>query len=113
VQIAQEIWRNSDPDAVAGENIRLEASANSALIGSWWASWIISNVISNISVRMEWSVNSPESLQAATGAAMVAEAATIVAAALALAVVSAIDARQTARAEALHGRATSAWQDEA
>jgi hypothetical protein len=68
-------------------------------------------VITNISVRMEWSVNSPESLHAATGAAMVAEVASIIAAALALAVVSAIDARQTARAEALDARVASAVQD--
>lgn len=41
------------------------------------------------------------SLRAASIAGMIAEAATIVAAALALAVVAGIDARQTARAKAL------------
>ena len=101
VQIAQEIWRHSAPSPTDGENVQIEASGNSALIGFWWGAWIISNVIGQITMRMTLAVNSPESLQAATVGSMVAEVASILAAALALAVVAAIDARQSARAEAL------------
>jgi hypothetical protein len=105
LQIAQEIWRNSDPNTVPVEDLHLARPTNSALLGFWWALWIISNVIANISVRMAWAVNSPESLRAATIAGMIAEVANIVAAILAVAVVISIDARQTARAEALRARA--------
>ena len=104
VQIAQTIWRNSDPDAVTKEDIRLAASANSALIGGWWAMWLISNVLSRISASMAGAVKSPESLKAATVASMIAEWATTLAALLALAVVMGINDRQTERAEALRAR---------
>jgi hypothetical protein len=112
VQIAQEIWRNSDPDAVRGKYIHVETSASSGLIGLWWAASITSNIISNISMRMSWAVTSPESLQSATAAGMAAEVASIIAALLTLAVVSTIDARQTARAEALRVKARSTWENE-
>ncbi|MBI3409590.1 MAG: DUF4328 domain-containing protein [Planctomycetes bacterium] len=105
VQVAQEIWRNSDPNAVMEEDIRIVTPRNSTLIGFWWAAWIIMNVISNISVQATFAVNSPETLRAATIAGMVAEVATIIAAIFALAVVVAIDARQRDRAEAVHSRA--------
>jgi hypothetical protein len=98
-QVAQEIWRNSDPNAVS-DGISREGPS-SALIGLWWIVWIISNIIANISVRMAWSVNSPETLLTATAAGMIAEVASIIAALLALSVVFAIDARQSARASAL------------
>ena len=99
-QVAQEIWRNSDPAAV-GEGIAREGPSSS-LVGAWWIVWIVSNIIANVAARMSWSVNSPNSLLSATAASMVAEAASIAAAVLALSVVSAIDARQTARASALN-----------
>jgi hypothetical protein len=100
VQIAQEIWRNSDPDAVDSGRIREEAASNSVLIGFWWASWIVCNVLSNIALRMP--VNSPITLQSATQMQMVSGATSMIAASLALIVIWNIDARQTARADAIH-----------
>jgi hypothetical protein len=101
VQIAQEIWRHSDPNVLPREDALFRPSGNSTLIGFWWAMWIISNVINNIAVRLNWAVNSPETLRSASAVGMIAEVGTIIAALFALAVVFAIDARQTARAEAL------------
>jgi hypothetical protein len=108
VQIAQEIWRNSDPEAIGPGDRYRDTSGNSTLIGFWWAMWIFTNILSNISVRMAWAVNSPESLRSATVMSMVDAAVTIPAALLAIAVVSAIDSRQMARAEALHLQGS--WQ---
>jgi hypothetical protein len=102
VQIAQEIWRNSEPALQPEGYTFVRPSTGSALVGFWWAGWLISNLIGNIATRMVWAVNSPSSLLAATSVSMVAEVASIVAAVLALAVVSSLDARQTARAEMLH-----------
>ena len=103
VQIAQEIWRNSDPESVSGrENSSIAAPTNSTLIGFWWAMWLISNFISQISARMSWEVvNTPEALHADAAVAMIADVASIIAGVLALAVVSAIDARQMERAQIL------------
>jgi hypothetical protein len=100
VQIAQVIWQNSDPETVERDGVAGRAG-KSALIGVWWAMWIISNITSNIAVRSTWAVQSPEGLGIATQISMVADALSVVAGLLALAVVSAIDARQTARAEVL------------
>lgn len=99
VQIAQEIWRKSDPDTV---NDRTGESGNSALIGLWWASWIITNIIAQVAMRVAMNVNSPQSLKTASMAGMVSEVSSIPAALLAIAVVYSLDARQTARAEKLN-----------
>lgn len=104
LQIAQEIWRNSDPSAVGDRYAPLDTSTSSALINLWWATWIISNLIANVATRMSWDVNSPETLKSATVAEMIALVASIIAAVFAISVVSAIHGRQTARAEALSGR---------
>src|SRR5262249_35800647 len=101
VQIAQEIWRNSDPNALVEEDLHRPTSANSVLIGFWWPLWIITKVTSTIRFRMRLALNWPETLRAATAVSMIAEVATVLAAMLALAVVTGNDARQSARAEAL------------
>ncbi len=101
VQIAQEIWRHSDPYVTDEPGGPLAASKSSALIGFWWGVWLISNVIHNVSFRISLDVNSPESLKTAAVVEMVAEVASAIAAILALAVVASIDARQTGRAEML------------
>jgi hypothetical protein len=106
VQIAQEIWRNSDPNVGDGRDVDASTSQSSTLIGFWWAGWIIMGVINFVSARMWRGVDSPESFRAATIAGMFGEAATIIAALLALAVVIGIDARQMQRAKALRALAT-------
>jgi hypothetical protein len=103
VQIAQEIWRNSDPAEATGDGISRATPGNSILIGFWWTIWLIGNVISYVSVRMSWEARTPETFKAATAAGMLAEVLTVLAALLALAVVIAIDARQTACALGIHG----------
>jgi LSD1 subclass zinc finger protein len=103
VQVAQEIWRNSDPDAVLSDGAIEPTFANSPLIGFWWAMWLISGLLEQIASGMSRSVNSPESLRSMTVGSMIADVARMIACVLVLAVVSAIDARQTARAEALSG----------
>lgn len=98
VQIAQEIWRKSDPEA--GPHIARE-TGSSALIGAWWALWLISSIIGNVSAQLTWSVKTPNDLQSASSLSMVSDGATILAGILALAVVTQLDGRQAARAEAV------------
>lgn len=111
LQVAQEVWRHSDPDAVTRDGIRREPSANSTLLSNWWAAWIGSGVVAVIATQMGAHVHSPEALRDATAVAIGEEALAILTGILAFAVVSAIDARQTARAQALDAPAP-AWGDE-
>ncbi len=98
-QIAQEIWRHSDPAGVANRDVELPG--NFVLIRWWWAMWIVSNIVSNIASQFLFSVKSPEELKPVSVAQIFAEMLTICAAWLALRVVASIDSRQTARAEAM------------
>ncbi|MBI3821223.1 MAG: DUF4328 domain-containing protein [Planctomycetes bacterium] len=99
MQVAQEIWRHSDPESV--RRIDVQPQGSSGLIAVWWVMWLASNIISYISGRAGWSVNTPEALLSSTLTGMIAEAVSIPTALLALAVVASIDSRQTARAEAM------------
>ncbi|MCI0378258.1 MAG: DUF4328 domain-containing protein [Gemmataceae bacterium] len=63
VQIAQEIWRNSDPSAVRPDGVHQGTASSSALIGFWWAIYLIANVINNISFRMSLDARTPEALR--------------------------------------------------
>ncbi len=101
VQIAQEIWRNSDPEDVMEDYVARVATGNSLLVGLWWAFYLISNVIANITMSLNGAVNSPETLKTATAVDMIGELAAMISAGLALALVFAIDSRQAARARAL------------
>jgi hypothetical protein len=59
-------------------------------------------VLGNISFRMTLEANDLETRRMATATSMMSEVAALLAGILALAVVNAINARQTARAEALN-----------
>jgi hypothetical protein len=103
-QIAQEIWRNSDPHAPASVYRRRATSANSTRINYWWGLWMISLVSGYFSASSLHSANSPQSLQDATVVSIIDKVATTLAALLALAMVIGIDDRQLARAEMLRAR---------
>jgi hypothetical protein len=94
VQIAQEIWRKSNP--TGGPE-----SGSSVLIGLWWVARLLSIVLGHVARLTSQEVRSPATLADATVALLVSDIAELIAALLALAVVSRIDARQAARAEAL------------
>lgn len=115
VQIAQEIWRGSDPDAAVPGEFAHPASPNSALIGFWWAVWLINNIISHFAMRMSLDARNAEAILSATVANIIAGIGTVIAAALAFAVVARISSRQTQRFEALRGGISSPdheqWRD--
>jgi hypothetical protein len=106
VQVAQEIWRNSDPAAVDDDNDDLDSgdSPNSTLVGFWWAAWLVDMVVNRISSQMSLKIESPSTLKYATIADMWSQGTGILAATLAIAVVHAIQNRQRTRAEALEAR---------
>jgi LSD1 subclass zinc finger protein len=99
-QIAQEIWRHSDPDAVLEDGTIEEATGNSTLIIFWWLFWLVCNIAANVSLRLGLDDN-PQQQIGATVVAMIADATSIIASLFALAVVSVVHGRQEARYAAL------------
>lgn len=100
--IIKEIWTRSDPDDVNTENSPLGSTLEmtrvvTPMFGLWWAMWITSNVVSNVSNR--WSLRSANMDDHVTSfwLAIIASALTIVAALLAINVVNAITKRQEER----------------
>lgn len=108
VQIAQEIWRGSDPDQAVARDVAKPRPRNSGLIGLWWAFWLISNGLANIAFRMSASANTVQLQLSAAWMSMLAGALSIAAGLFAFAVVAAIDRRQRACARAVRGE----WDEE-
>ena len=52
-QVAQETWKASDPAMPLDRPTAWRAIRGSSLIGLWWTAWIISNVLYQISFRVE------------------------------------------------------------
>jgi hypothetical protein len=95
-QIANEIWRASDPDH-ANEHVS-EASPLWGVLTLWWACWLVSNFISQIGTRMAFHDDTAEGLHNSTAAYLVGDSIDIVAALLAIVVIRRITARQEERA---------------
>jgi hypothetical protein len=93
VQVAQEIWRNSDPD--------LGVSASSTFIGVWWAFWLNSIFINSMAFQMTSAANTPGAVKDAITVSMFGAVALILTRMMDLAIVSSIDARQEARFDAM------------
>lgn len=94
-QIANDIWRASDPDR-PHENVREDAPV-SGVLTAWWIFWIASGFASHIAARLAFSGDSAESLQKATAAFLVGDSIDIIAAFLAILVIHRITKRQQDR----------------
>lgn len=96
----REIWRKSDPDIDSRDVFSPAPPETPAALIFWWAFWIISNIASNIAVRVEWT---PKTTDHSTVALLygVMSFLTMIAAVLAILVVKSISERQTQRFEKL------------
>jgi hypothetical protein len=99
-QIVDDIWRTSGPDdpAVLRPD-QWRDTRTSALLGWWWALFIISNIVGRISARMP--TNTIKQDRTSTTWDVAFSLLTIAAAVLAILVVTRITARQQARADNL------------
>lgn len=95
-QIANEIWRASDPEH-PNEHVREDAPVSS-LLSWWWFFWIVSNLLSNVATRFAFNGDSAESLRNATATYLAGDAIDIVAAIFAIVVIRRITAREWERA---------------
>ena len=95
-QVVKEVWNQSDPDIDPDVNFLSSSVGSSSLLTFWWATWILSNIATNISSRM-FDVKNPRDLELAGYMFITSGIFTIVAAILAINVVKGITDRQEAR----------------
>jgi len=53
VRAMSELWRASESDEASDGMGWLSMGTSTALLGVWWGAWIIGNIITNISARMD------------------------------------------------------------
>ena len=93
----KEVWEKSDPSVRTEDDFMFATPSSSPpLLLGWWIAWVVSNVLSNISWRLQSRTPGTESF--VTGFDIISDLANIVAAVLAIAVVRGIDRRQAERA---------------
>jgi hypothetical protein len=93
-QAVREIWKASDPSA---DDIAWERKPTWVVLGFWWAMWLLGNALSGATLGLDDDAT-VSGLIAADRMLIASDVASIVAAALAIAVVRAINARQAALA---------------
>jgi len=99
-QIVDDIWRTSEPTAPAALRPHLwRDTRTSALLAWWWAFFVIANIVDRIASRMP--SETIEQHRSAITWDLVADLLTIVAAGLAILVITRITARQRGRSDVL------------
>ena len=99
VQAAGEMFRGSDPALNETWGTAWQRRPGSVLVGSWWAIWLISNIYDNFSMRISLATESIESLISSSWLSIVGAALNILAALLAIAMITSIDRRQEVKYE--------------
>jgi hypothetical protein len=99
VQAASEIWRASDPGLNEAWGTAWQRRGGSALVGFWWAFWLISNIVDNITMRLSMRTESIDALLGNSWMYIAALVLSIVAAVLAFQLITAIDRRQEEKYE--------------
>lgn len=97
-QVVREIWRGSDPSVTQQDRQAWQNAPLTAMLGWWWAIWIVSSILDSILVVSLVSNDlTAEQLITWNYWSLVADALIIVAAALAFMLVRAITANQEAK----------------
>lgn len=105
-QVFQEMWRESDPEAVAVEGVRpmhafVGGSSKSVLVIVWWGLWLLSNIVAWVALGYERNAQILNDFINATWISMASDLATILAAIACMVVIKKITDRQEARAQRL------------
>lgn len=98
-QIANDVWRASDPGAPPLQGRSWWGGPIPAFLTGWWAFWILSGWVAIRALRLDDS--SIEGLRSSTEGWIAADSLSVVAGVLAIMVVNRITARQAARAAVL------------
>lgn len=102
-QIANEVWRGSDPDAPRDQGLLWKDRAVSPLLHWWWAGWLLASTVGNYADRLYLGAETVAEQQKGAIAAIVSASIFIIAAIVALLMVRAVTRRQEARRMKLAG----------
>jgi hypothetical protein len=112
IQIAQEIWRASDPNAPVEYSDAWRRRRGSVRAGFWWACWLLYNLLGAMS---SYSTRRPDlnidQLRIGTTMAILASLFSIAASILVISLIQAINRRQFARFDRLLAYETAASPD--
>jgi Domain of unknown function (DUF4328) len=99
-QIANDIWRASDPDAGSDQGAYEERSVP-AIFQFWWAAYLISSFANNAALRISFRAETIDDFSDAAVATMIADGSSVIAGILAILVVRRSTERQAERARRL------------
>lgn len=102
--VVREIWNKSDTQAETDEGFGSYSPGTPALVGWWWAFWIIANVATRIADRLAGDSETVGGMILAARLGIAADVLFFVAAVLAILVVKKIDERQEAKANLIGTR---------
>jgi hypothetical protein len=102
--VVREIWNKSDPEAQSYEGFGSYSMGTPAIIGWWWAFWIIANISARIIDRITGNAETISEMITATRLGIVADVLLVIAAVLAVLVIRGIDERQEAKAKLIGTR---------
>jgi len=100
-QIANDIWRGSDPEAPSFHSSAWKDAGIPLLLGFWWGAWIVTNILGNAVGRAWFDTGTAENIRAAARLDLISSVIDIGAAVLAVVVVRRLTARQAARRQRL------------
>lgn len=101
-QAVKEAWKASDPAVL--DALAWKQAPGSAILGWWWAFWLVTSWLGVLSFRLVLSAGEDlEGLQAATLATVFADGTEVLAALFALMVVRSIDQQQEAKSRLVSG----------
>jgi hypothetical protein len=102
-QIANDIWRGSDPNAAANLNLSSEGDGAPWILNLWWGAFVLVGVFDRIAFFSNRNATTPSAISSSLKLLIASDAIDFVAALLAVAVVYQTTARQRARIARLRG----------
>ena len=100
-EAVKEIWIGSDPQRPETDLSNVKGVKSTSLIGWWWISWLIANVMGYVSLSALRYAKTIDQMLSATWEQIWADAISIISAILVILVIREINARQGLRAESL------------
>jgi hypothetical protein len=97
-QVAQEIWKASDPRVSIEAGPQWRDNSGSSVIGGWWTFWLFSNIFARIDFRLRMS-NADQKALVLVG--ILSDLLSIIAAAYAILMIFKIQARQSQKLEVI------------
>lgn len=100
-QVMREIWQASDPETDVSDHAAWQKAPRSGLVSMWWALFLLMNFAAQSAFRAMMAAETPEAILSADYVTIGADIIAVAAAAVTIALVRSVEARQTQRAAAV------------